>query len=239
MERVTGLINDGPVERVSIYALELHGRNPRRGDVAALVELIRVNGFWGSVIARRGQYSPAAQKRNNTVGQVLAGNHRVKALRQIANLYAQFTPAQLVAQGWDPAAAEKYQVVDVQFVRVESEQHATRIMIADNRASDRASNDADTIAALLAEAWAVDGDLAGTGYDYDELEAMVSDLDTTLDALIMRDEPEPEPEQPPLAPVVNAAPPAPEPGQPPGRGVFWRCRDCGDRWEGKPSIKNQ
>lgn len=57
-------------ELVSVSSLSCHPDNPRVGDVSVIVESIKSNGWYGTVIAQR------------STGFVLAGNHRLKAARE-------------------------------------------------------------------------------------------------------------------------------------------------------------
>jgi ParB-like chromosome segregation protein Spo0J len=53
--------------RYEVVALELvqpHPRNPRRGDVRAIADLIDANGFYGAIVVQK------------STGYILAGNHR-------------------------------------------------------------------------------------------------------------------------------------------------------------------
>ena len=52
---------------VAVSKLKEHPDNPRRGDVEAIKESIRANGFFAPLVVRR------------ATGHVLAGNHRLKA----------------------------------------------------------------------------------------------------------------------------------------------------------------
>lgn len=53
-----------------IEKLLVHPRNPRRGDIGAIYESIRENGFYGAVVAQK------------STGYILAGNHRYQAAQQ-------------------------------------------------------------------------------------------------------------------------------------------------------------
>jgi ParB-like chromosome segregation protein Spo0J len=83
---------------------------------------------------------------------VLVGNHRLMAVRQL---------------GWKQ--------VPVIFIDVD-DRRARNIMLADNRVSDKANYNEDSLAALLSAA-ASDGDLLATGYDQDDLDAMISSIE--------------------------------------------------------------
>lgn len=65
------IINDGPPEDVDPASLTPHPKNPRRGDVDAIAESMRANGFSGSV---------KVDRRTNVI---LAGHHTVKAAIQV------------------------------------------------------------------------------------------------------------------------------------------------------------
>lgn len=57
------------VTMTSVDELKPHPENPRRGDVDAIVESIKANGWYGTIVAQR------------STGHVLAGNHRLEAAR--------------------------------------------------------------------------------------------------------------------------------------------------------------
>ena len=58
-------------ELVKVERLVPHPENPRRGNVDAVVESIRTNGFYGALVVQR------------STRHVLAGNHRLLAARQL------------------------------------------------------------------------------------------------------------------------------------------------------------
>jgi DNA modification methylase len=122
------------VERVSVASLRVSARNPRRGDVAAIKESLVVNRQYAPVIV------------NRPTMEVLVGNHRVLAAREL---------------GWREIA--------VCFLEVGDEQ-ARRILLADNRTSDLAGYDPHALLALLSE---LDGDLVGSGYAEMDLDALL------------------------------------------------------------------
>lgn len=68
-----------------------HPKNPRHGDVGAIAESIRINGFWGSVIIQK------------STGFCCAGNHRVKAA---------------IAAGLAEIPAQIYDIDDDQALRI-------------------------------------------------------------------------------------------------------------------------
>lgn len=58
-------------EMVPVEKLFPHPRNPRQGDVGAIAESIRLNGFYGVLVAQESS------------GHVLVGNHRLAAAREV------------------------------------------------------------------------------------------------------------------------------------------------------------
>lgn len=87
-----------------------------------------------------------------STGFILAGNHRWQAARQ--------------------AGATE---IPVTWVDVDDD-HALRILLADNRTNDLASYDDNALAELLREIHEAHGNLIGTGYDGDDLDQLLTDL---------------------------------------------------------------
>ena len=117
--------------------------NPRRGDVSLLQESVSEIGFYGAVIVNE-------REGCETTGQVLAGNHRIKA-----------------------AAALGEDSVPVLYVDVD-DVTARKIALVDNHANDRATYDVHDLLATIEK---LDGDFLGTGYteqDYSDLLAQTS-----------------------------------------------------------------
>lgn len=100
-----------------------------------------------------GQFRPVVVNQRGGRFEVLAGNHTVRAMREL---------------GWETAQAHVLSV---------DEDTARRIMLADNRTSDLAGYDMKLLANELAE---LDG-LAGTAYDTADLEA-IADMEDELPA---------------------------------------------------------
>ena len=99
---------------VAVADLTEHPANPRVGDVAAIVAAITANGWHGALLVQR------------STGHVLAGNHRLRAARQLG-------------------------MAEVPVLWVDVDDHvAERILVADNRASDFGYFDEDQLVALLA-----------------------------------------------------------------------------------------
>lgn len=114
-----------------------------------------------------GLFRPIVANRRNN--EVLAGNHTVRAAKEL---------------GWTEIA--------VSWVDVDDEQ-AARIVLTDNRTNDLAGYDNETLADLLIEL----PSLEGTGYDRDDLDALLADLGV---------KPEIADEPPPLPSAARAKP---------------------------------
>lgn len=104
-------------------------------------------------LKENGQYRPIVVQRST--GHVLAGNHTLKAAK---------------ALGWKEIAATYVDCDD---------QRALRILLADNRTNDLATYDDSGLAELLKELAESEQGLAGTMYDGDELDQLLSDLAET------------------------------------------------------------
>lgn len=118
----------------------LHPQNYRQGDV----DLIAAS------LERFGQVRPIVIQART--GHVVAGNHTLKAVRQL---------------GWDEVAAV---VVDL------SDEEAEAYLVADNRASDKAVNDQEALAPIL-ERLMLNGRLEGTGYSPDDVDDLLASMD--------------------------------------------------------------
>lgn len=69
-ENETRIVNDG-FSTVAVGELTEHEDNPREGDLGAIYDSIRLNGFYGTVVAQRSS------------GRILVGNHRFRAAREL------------------------------------------------------------------------------------------------------------------------------------------------------------
>lgn len=119
-----------------------------------------------------------------STGHIIAGNHRYRAA---------------LALGATEVPVEYIDVDDVA---------AKRILIVDNRSSDLATNNRGTLTEMLAQIVAAQGDLEGTGYDDDDFDRLLRDLDPVgPDAFAEFDE---------------------------GIETEYCCPKCGYEWSGKP-----
>lgn len=101
-------------------------------------------------ITANGFYGTIIAQRST--GYILAGNHRWQALRK--------TGVNTVPVTW----------VDV------DDDHALRILLADNRTNDLATYDDTALSEILKDIMEDAGTLAGTGYDGDDLDDLLKDL---------------------------------------------------------------
>lgn len=69
--RLEELLLDQELETRGVRELVLHPRNPNQGDLQAITESIKVNGFWGALVVQK------------STNYVLIGNHRLMALRDL------------------------------------------------------------------------------------------------------------------------------------------------------------
>lgn len=132
-ENIAGTLKDLIID---IKKIKPRGKNPRRGDVETIKESLEVNG----------QYRPIVV--NKKTGEVLAGNHTLKAAK---------------ALGWKKIAATYVEV---------DEEEAARIVLVDNRANDVATYENTILVELLQDF----ENFAGTGYTSKDLDELIQSL---------------------------------------------------------------
>ena len=130
------------VTTVRPSALHTFPGNARRGNVEAIAESLLVNDQYKPITVNRGTHT-------GRPAEVLAGNHTLLAIRELAGKHPDDDRWQNVLVWW----------IDV------DEHTARKIVTADNRTSDKGGYDKDDLAALLGS---LDGDYEGTGYTDDE-----------------------------------------------------------------------
>lgn len=101
---------------------------------------------------RWGQYQPIVVQAST--GYVIAGNHRLLAARDL---------------GWEH--------IDAVLIDVDDDA-ARRILLVDNKSSDDAEYDDEQLAELLRD---LQGDFDGTGWNTDELDALLEELTAATD----------------------------------------------------------
>lgn len=146
----------GEAQQHNIYELNLYHQNPRVGNIETIAESLEKNGAYKPIVVNRGTHTGRPL-------EVLAGNHTLKAHRLLV---------EQGKTGWETISTW---VVDV------DEEHATRIVLADNRTADLGDYDNSNLLELLSS---LNNDLDGTGYD-----------DSYIDTLLGMDKPEELPEE--------------------------------------------
>jgi len=142
----------GTTSAVPPHQLNVYHRNPRQGDVAAIAASLKAHGQYKPIVVNIG----TATGRHN---EVLAGNHTLRAFRDLAEKHPD-----------DP----RWATVLVHWVNVDDDM-ASRIVVADNRTSELGGYDTAVLAELLE---GMGGDLAGLGFstaDVDDLRAMMEE----------------------------------------------------------------
>ena len=138
--------NIGEPTTLPITDINLHHKNARIGDVETIKGSMVANGVYKPIVVNKGTYT-------GRPNEVLAGNHSLKAMRQLAE-----------ENPTDP----RWQNIAVWLVDVDDER-ATRILLADNATADKGTYDQAGLLELLE---AVDHDLDGTGYTYEDMETL-------------------------------------------------------------------
>lgn len=156
----------GTTTLIAPSELNTYYRNARIGDVDAIAGSLRANGQFKPVCVNIGTHT-------GRPNEVLAGNHTLKAFRNLAEQ--------------DPFD-ERWAKIAAHWVDVD-EDMATRIVLVDNRSFEQGDFDADTLVALLNEVGTT-----GTGYSD-------ADLDD-LEDLLNRNPAAPGPDEEELPPVL-------------------------------------
>ena len=128
------------IETRELDALTEWEGNARQGDVDVIKESMRTNGVFQPIIVQ-------AQ-----TGKVIAGNHRLKAMRELHREAPDSWPS-------------KVSVIPLDV----TDEVALRIHLADNKTSDDAEWDIRALVAQLDEVTAQPSGLTGTGFDEDDL----------------------------------------------------------------------
>lgn len=142
---------------IAIENLKTWERNYRQGDVGAIVQSLQRFGFNGALRVWN----------NNTI---IAGNHTLLALRECYR-----AGYDLSGEGVQYAPDGSLSVLCVDASHL-NENEAQAFAIADNRTSELAYNDTGNLAELLQEVANYDDTLLlATGYDGDDLDALLKD----------------------------------------------------------------
>lgn len=137
----------GKIKNVHPSQLSIHPGNPRQGNVAAIAASLRANGLFKPLLVNAGTHTGRAM-------EVLAGNHTLMAVRDLAEQYPD---------------DERWQKIPVWTIDVD-EDRAKRMVLADNKTHEGGGYDERLLAEMMADL----PDLEGTGYDEDELADLVA-----------------------------------------------------------------
>jgi hypothetical protein len=157
------------VELWPIAELEPHPRNPQHGDIGAIATAIAVDGWHGAVIAQ----SPRGRRKRP---RLIAGEHRWRGLAALqrdgidldgTHHDYEALRARVILP---PAGYVPVQQLDI------SDEAARRKLLADNRASALATQDAPVLIDLLQEL-AASNELLGSLYDGEDLDALLKSLE--------------------------------------------------------------
>jgi hypothetical protein len=171
----------GKHARLAPTALNPYHRNPRRGDVGAIVASLRASGQYRPIVVNKGTLT-------GRPSEVLAGNHTVAA-------FAELRKAEPGNKQWDR--------VDCWVIDVDDET-ATRIVAADNRIAQLGWIDDTELLRLLDDLPVLDG----TGYtddDVADIRALVEEMNLppALDNGIISDPAPPERPDDGLIPTLD------------------------------------
>ena len=123
--------------------LSTYHRNPRRGDVSVIAASLQAHGQYKPIVVNRGTYTGRAN-------EVLAGNHTLMAVRDLAEKHPD---------------DERWQSVLVHWIDVDDDR-AARIVLVDNRASEVGTFDHEALFEMVS---GFADDLDGLGYSADDL----------------------------------------------------------------------
>ncbi len=128
------------VQRRPIDSLVPHPDNPRLGDVEAIKESIRANGWVGTIVTQK------------STGWIIVGNHRTRAARELAAGQFQRREDQS-SKDYDNEKARwaaEFEQLPVHVLDCD-DATARRVLLADNRTSDLATYDDPKLLRLTAQ----------------------------------------------------------------------------------------
>jgi hypothetical protein len=154
-------VRPGVTTSVAPSTLHTFHRNPRRGDTAAIASSLR----------RHTQYKPITVNIGTHTGrpnEVLAGNHTLMAVRDLAETHPEEAAWQSILAHW----------IDV------DDDMCNRIVVADNQTSTLGGFDTDELVGLLND---FGDDIEGLGFSETDIQALIEmndgapDLDDLAD----------------------------------------------------------
>lgn len=147
----------GTTTTVTPESLHAYHRNPRRGDVPAIMASLRANGQYKPIVVNLGT-------RTGRPNEVLAGNHTLLAIDNLRR---------------DEPDDPRWATVTVHWIDVD-DQRCRDIVLADNRTAELGGFDTAELLALLEDVAL--GDLSSVGYSIDDLADMRALLEESNDA---------------------------------------------------------
>lgn len=156
--------------------LALYHRNPRVGSVTEIEDSLRAHGQYRPIVVNAGTHTGRAN-------EVLAGNHTVKAFRNL-----------IEREPGDP----RWRSIDAYMIDVDDDR-AARIVLVDNKTADLGGFDDTALADLLSGL----PDLTGTAYTDDELSDLLAGLEEAMPTFTEGDPSEDEPRKPRLDPETG------------------------------------
>ena len=146
------------IEYMPLSALQRWPRNPKAHDLGALHTSINRFGFVAPITM------------DERTGKLVAGHGRLDALQQM-KASGQEPPARIEARGGE------WYVPVVRGVEFASDSALEAYLVADNRLTELGGWEDEALAALLSDLAAEDEELlAATGYDADDLDALLFEL---------------------------------------------------------------
>lgn len=191
-------LND-QIEFVAIESVRPHPQNPRQGDVGLVAISIAENGWFGACLVQR----------TDDGDTMVAGEHRWRGLRALQD--GGYTQPDGTHVTYDDLRLRvplpPLGTVPV-IARPWTDAEALRVLLVDNRTADAATYDDAALAALLTTLAEQDA-LLGTGFDGDDLDALLRTLAP--------------PDAPPEFPDAEAL----------AANTEHRCPACGYVWSGQ------
>lgn len=139
----------GTTSPIDPRELHIFHTNPRKGDVAAIKKSLNRHGQYKPVVANIGTFTGRAN-------EVLAGNHTLMAIRELADDF----PEEML-----------WKAVLVHWVDVDDDT-ANRIVIADNKIGSLGGMDSDMLTDMLRD---FAGDIEGLGFTDADVTALLAD----------------------------------------------------------------
>jgi DNA modification methylase len=143
-KHITKMVNT--IHEVGIDTVQPHPQNPRIGNVDAITQSIKAHGFYSAIVVSK------------RTGNIVAGSHRWKAMREMGS-----------------------ETIPVTFQDLTPEQEL-QILLADNKASDKAGYDKSALAEVMRIMSAAGIDLTGTLYDPQEIKNLLRFHHSTKDS---------------------------------------------------------